>query len=172
MDDSNWFVFFLCLTDCRSDSSLPHHLFLQTTQTTHLFEPSFTSFFGCFYRIQYIWTGIRSLKMATARQLCLCLSRRLNARVLYPLRPRLCRGSSGEANTNFCSPVSDTAWDWGTCGGSRTSVIVMEEVSSLQECSLPSEVSKLLSTEAYVCIDMLHPLGQEALNLPLGVCCL
>lgn len=107
--------------------------------------------------------------MATARLLRLLPSHSLNAQVLYPLRPRLYRGSSGEASTSSCSPVSDTAWDWGTCGGSRTSVIVMEEVSSLQECSLPSEVLKLLSTEAYVCIDMLQPLGQEALIQPLGV---
>lgn len=107
--------------------------------------------------------------MATALRQRLCPSHSLNAQVLYPLRPRLYRGSSGEASTSSCSPVSDTAWDWGTCGGSRTSVIVMEEVSSLQKCSLPCEVSKLLSTEAYVCIDMLHPLGQEALNLPMGV---
>lgn len=107
--------------------------------------------------------------MATARQPRLRPSHSLNAQVLYPLQPRLYRGSSGEASTSSCSPVSDTAWDWGTCGGSRTSVIVMEEVSSLQECPLPSEVSKFLSTEAHVRIDMLHPLGQEALNLPLGV---
>ncbi len=110
--------------------------------------------------------------MATARQLRLHHSHSLNPapRVLCPLL--LSRGSSGEGSTSSSSPVSDTVWDWGTCGGSRTFVTVMEEVSSLQTHSLPSDVSDALNACVYVCNDLLHPSGQEALlALPLGVHC-
>lgn len=112
--------------------------------------------------------------MATTRQLHLHRSQSLNPnpRVLHLLRPRSSRGNSGEGSTSSCSPVLDTAWDWGMCGGSRTFVIEMEEVSSLQACSLPSEVSDALHAWVcvYVCKDLLHPFGQEPFfALPLGV---
>lgn len=68
-----------------------------------------------------------------------------------------------------CSPVLDTAWDWGTCGGFPIFVIEMEEVSSLR-AKYPSEVSNPLNAWVYVCEDLLHPFGQEELfALPLGV---
>lgn len=92
-----------------------------------------------FYRIQYIWTEIASLKMATTRQLHLCHSQSLNPdpQFLHSLQPRLSRGSSGEGSTSSCSPASDTVWDWGTCGGSPIFVTAMEEVSGLQSCPFP-----------------------------------
>lgn len=52
----------------------------------------------------------------------------LNLQLLHWPR-RLNPGSSGAGSTSSCSPVSDTAWVWETCGGFRTSVTAMEEVS-------------------------------------------
>lgn len=79
--------------------------------------------------------------MATTLQQHLCLS--LTLRVQHPVRPQPSRGSSGGGSTSSCSPVSDTAWDWGTCGVSRTSVTGMEEVSSCNSvsCSLKSQTA-------------------------------
>ncbi len=126
-----------------------------------------------FSRIQFIRMGMLSLKMATTRhRLHLSPCMNPSPRVLQPFQPRLSRGSSGEGSMSSCSPASDTAWDWGTCGGSLTFVIVMEEVSSLKACSLSSEISDALNAWMYANNDLLHPFGQEALfALPLGVRC-
>lgn len=108
--------------------------------------------------------------MARTKQLHLHHSRSLNRHpgVRHPLQPS--QGSSGVGSTSSCCPVLDTAWDWGTCGASRTSVTAMEEVSGLQE--LPLKASHALNAWAYVCNHLLHPCEQEALlAMPLCVHC-
>lgn len=114
--------------------------------------------------------------MATTLRQHLCLS--LSLPDLHPLRPRLSRGSSGGGSMSSCSPVLDTAWDWGTCGVSPTSVTGTEEVSSCKNvsCSLKFQraYKALVCEWVYVCVwgDLLHLFGQEALSaLPLGVRC-
>lgn len=76
-----------------------------------------------------------------------------------------------------CFPVSDTAWAWGTCGVSRTSVTGMEEVSPCKSvsCSLKSlRAHRALVSEVIklVCGNLLHQFRQEAHSAPpLGVRC-
>lgn len=64
-------------------------------------------------------------------------------RALHPLNPQPSRESSGAESTSSCSPVLDTVWDWGMCGGSRTFVTAMEEVSGRQ--ALSSKTSNALN---------------------------
>lgn len=143
-------------------------------QPNHLspLNPGFLLSFFCLSRMENIQTGMLSLRMATARQRRRSRSLRLNPRVLCPLQPRLSRGSSGEESTNSCSPASDTAWDWGTCGVSRTSAIVTEEVSMCKNVPCPLKSQKLTMPRC-VSVMISHTyLGRRpSLALPLGVCC-
>lgn len=136
-------------------------------------NPGFSFLLSFFFlsRMENTQTGMLSLRMAMTRQRRLSRSLRLNPRVLRPLQPRLSQGSSGEESTNSCSPASDTAWDWGTCGVSRTSAIVTEEVSMCKNVPCPLKSQKL-TMQRCVSVMISHTyLGtRPSLALPLGVC--
>lgn len=126
-------------------------------------------------RMQHIKTDTPWLRMATAPWQHLCL--RLSLQVLHPLRPQSSSGSSGGASMSSCSPALDTAWDWGTCGVSRTSATGTEEVSSCKKRFLFSEASKSFQStwclRVCVCVSAViwyTYLGRRPFRLRLWVC--
>lgn len=112
--------------------------------------------------------------MATTLRQHPCLS--LSLPVLHPLRPQPSRESSGGGSMSSCSPALDTAWDWGTCGVSPTSVTGTEEVSSCKSvsCSLKSQKAykALLCERVFVSGVICYTyLGRRPSRPWLWVCC-